>query len=456
MDIVQENKNDLEAVIKIHLTEEDYKDKVEKGLKEMQKTAKIAGFRPGKVPMGMIKKMYGKGVKADEINKVLVDAVYDYIKEQNLDVLGSPLPNHDDVADIDWDNQTEFNMSYEIGLAPKVDFELNDKIKVEHYKIKPTKKILDEQILELRRRYGKMSSPEISEKDDVLFGEFIEMENDEQEKENGVRNKANLFIQYIKDEKVRKEFLGLKSGDFRVFEPLKATESDVETANMLGVKKEQLNEIGPKFKFVVDKISRIEPAELNEDFYKKIAPDADIKDEAAFREFVAEQIEKQYQLDADKHFKNEAMKKILDKVKLPIPEEFMKRWLYENNKDKMSKEDIEKDFPNYADSFRWQLIENQIIKNNNIEVSQEEVKDHLREYMKMQLKQYGQENPEDSVVEEFVNRMLSQEEEIKKVYEKLFDDKVLELLKSKLKIKSVDISIDDFIKLVTEKYNKKK
>ncbi|MFW5793146.1 MAG: trigger factor [Bacteroidota bacterium] len=456
MNIVQEKKSELEAVIKIHLTEEDYKDKIEKSLKEMQKTAKVAGFRPGKVPMGMIRKMYEKSIKADEVNKLLVDSVYDYVKEQKLDILGSPLPNIEDVAAIDWDKQTEFDVSYDIGLAPKVDFELNDKLKVEFHKVKPTKKILDNQILEIRKRYGKMITPEVSEKDDVLFGEFIEMENQETEKEKGIRNKTNLFIQYLKeDEQVRDSFIGVKTGDFRVFEPLKATGSDTETATMLGVKKEELDNISPLFKFVVEKVSRIEPAELNEEFYNKVAPDQEIKDEAAFKKFVSEQIEKQYQFDADKHFKNEAMKIILDKVKLPIPEEFIKRWLYENNKDKMTKEEVERDFPNYADSFRWQLIENQIIKDNNIEVTQEEVKEHLRDYMKMQLKQYGHENPEDSVVDDFVNKIIGQEEEVKKVYERLFEDKILELFKSKLKLKEVEINFDDFVKLVTEKYNKK-
>jgi trigger factor len=456
MNIVQEKKNDLEAIIKIQITEEDYKGKIEKGLKEVQKTAKFDGFRPGKVPMGMVKKMYEKSVKADEINKLLVDSVYDYVKEQNLNIIGSPVPNYEDMEAIDWENQTEFELSYSIGFAPEVNLQLDDKLKVDYYNIKATDKIIDEQLLELRKRFGNMINPEVATSEDVLFGEFVEMENEETEKENGIRNKTNLYIQYLKDENVKSKLIGYKQGDFIVFDVLQATASDTETAHMLGIKKEQLGNINSLFKFVVETISRVEPSEINEEFFNKVAGGKEIKDEAALRAFIAEQIEQQFQLDSDKHFKNEAVKKIVEKANLTIPEEFMKKWLLVNNKGETSKEQIEREFASYADSFRWQFIENHLIKENNIEVTEEEIKNHLRDYFKAQMRQYGQDNLDDSIIDDFVKNILKKEEEARKVFERIMDDKMLELFKTKLKLNKIDIAFDEFVKLVTEKYQTEK
>ena len=452
MNITQEKKNNLEAVIKINLTEDDYKDKIEKGLKEMQKNARISGFRPGKAPMGMIRKMYEKSIKADEINKLLVDSVYDYVKEQNLNIIGSPIPNVEEMKDVDWDNQSEFDFSYDIGFAPEVNIDISEGIKVDFFNIKATDKIIDEQITELRKRYGKMSSPDVSQADDVLFGEFIEMEDEEKEKEDGVRNKTNLYIQYLKDEAVKGKFVGLKKGDHVVFEPLAATENETETAQMLGVKKEELATVNPFFKFIVDSVSRVQPAEINVELFNKVAPDKEIKDEKELRSFIAEQIESQLQLDADKHFKNDAIKTIVEKANMELPEEFMKKWLLANNKGELTREQVDKEFHSYADSFRWQFIENHLIKEHDLQVKEDEIKDHLRDYFKAQMKQYGQDNLDDNVIDDFVKRILEKEDEVKKVYERIMDDKLLNLLKAQLKLKTKDVSFDDFVNLMTEKY----
>ncbi|MBS4014718.1 MAG: trigger factor [Bacteroidetes bacterium] len=452
MNIIQEKKNELEAVIRIKISEEDYKENVEKGLKEAQKSAKIAGFRPGKAPMGMIKKMYEKSVRADEINKLLVDSVYDFIKENNLNIIGSPIPVLEDVAKIDWENQKEFEMSYDIGFAPEVNILIDDKIKVDYYNVKATDKIIEEQVTELRKRYGKIMNPEVATSEDVLFGEFVEMETEDAEKENAHKHKSNLFVQYLKDEDIKTKFVGFKQGDSLVFDPLAATGNETETAHMLGVKKEQLAKLNSKFKFTVESVSRVEPADMNEEFFNKIAAGKDIKDETAFKSFIASQIEQQFQLDSDKHFKNDAIKKIIEKAKLTIPENFMKKWLIANNKNEVSKEQIEKEFESYADSFRWQFIENHIIKENNVEVKEEEIKNHLSDYFRAQMRQYGQDNLDDAVIDDFVKNILKKEDEARKVFERLMDDKILDLFKTKLKLNKIDISFDDFLKLVSEKY----
>ena len=454
MNITQENKNELEATLKIELTKEDYQNKVEKALKDLQRKAQMPGFRPGKVPFGMVKKLYGKGVLVDEVNKIMVDAVYDYVKEKEINILGNPLPDQEKATQIDWENQVDFEFFYEIGIAPKIDLTLSEDIAVEYYKITINDSMLEDTINDISKRYGKMITPEVSEKEDVLFGEFAELDGQGNPIEDGLKNKSNLYIQYVKDQETKDKLIGLKAEDVVDIDIVKSLENETEMANMLGIKKEELEQYGKDFRFTLERVSRVEPAQLNEELFAKVAPDQQITTEEAFREFLREQLAKQYQADADKHFKNEAIKTVVEKADISLPEEFLKKWLLETNKEnkEITPEQVENEFVSFADSFKWQLIENHLIKENNIEVSNDEVTNYLKDFMRAQLKQYGQENPEDEVLNDFVNRIMTNKEEIKKVYEQLFDQKILELFKEKLKLEQKEVTFDEFVKIMTEKY----
>ncbi len=455
MNIVQENTGELTATLKVQLGPDDYQQKVDKALKDLQKNAQIKGFRPGKVPMGMVKKMYGQSVLADEVNKVLVDAVYDYIKEKEINILGNPLPDQEKAANIDWENQTEFEFAYEVGIAPEVNISLTDEeIEVEYHKIKVEDNLVDETITDIAKRYGKMHNPEVSEKEDVLFGEFAELDGDGNVIEDGLKNKSNLYIQYLKDQETKDKCVGLKAGDVVNLDLVKSVENETEMANMLGVKKEELEQYGKNYQFTLERISRIEPAELNEELFNKVAPDKEIKDENAFREFIREQLGKQYQADVDKHFKNEAIKALVDKANLSLPEEFLKRWLLESNKQKqeITPEQIENEFVSFTNSFKWQLIENHLIKEHKIEVNHDEVSEYLKNFMRQQMAQYGQPEPDEETMNDFVKRMASNQDELKKVYDQLFDVKILELFKDKLKLKEKEVTFDEFVKEMNEKY----
>lgn len=452
MNIVQEEKGQLEAVLKVQIKEEDYQDKVSAELKNMQRKAQMPGFRPGKVPFGMIQKMYGKSVLAEEVNKVMVDAVYQYIKDNDLNVLGNPLPDMEHAQNLDWENQTEFEFQYIVGLAPEVSLSLSPEIEIDYYKVVANDAIVDTHVKDVARRYGKMMNPEVSEKDDVLKGDFTEMQSEEEVKPEGHTHNSNVYIQYIRDEQVKEKLIGIKPGDSVVFNPIQAVESETEVASMLGVKKEELGNYNPLFKFTIESISRIEPAVIDQEFFDKVAPGKGISSEEELREFMREQISSQYQADADKHFRNEVIKKLLGLANLPLPEEFLKKWLIETNKEELTEQKIEEDFDKFADSFRWQLLENHFLKENNVEVSPDDVKAHLEEYMRAQMRQYGQQDIEQSLIDGFVANILKNQDEVKKVYDHLFDIKMMELFKTKLKLNEIEIGFDDFVKLVTEKY----
>lgn len=454
MNIVQENTGELSAILKVQLKEEDYKERVEKALKDLQKKAQMPGFRPGKVPLGMVKKMYGISVLADEVNKVLMDAVYEYIKEKEINILGQPLPNHEQAENIDWNTQKDFEFEYEIGIAPEVNIKLEDGIEVDYNKIVVEDKILDDYLKDITRRYGKMISPEVSEKDDVLYGEFAEMDAEGNLKEEGLKNTTNLFIQYVKDAEVQARLIGMKAGDTIDMNLLQAVESDVETASILGVKKEELGQYGENFRFSLQRISRIEPAELNEELFTKAAPDQAISTEEEFRTYLRTELSKQYQADADRDFKNVAIETIVKKANLSLPEAFLKRWIIEANREnkEVKPEEVEQEFAQYGDSFKWQLIENHLIKEYKLEVSTEEVINHLKDFMRGQMKQYGQPNPDDEILNDFAKRVMSNKDEARKVYDQLFDVKVLDLLKEKLTLKEKEVTFDEFVKMMTDKY----
>lgn len=456
MNIVQEKRDNLHSIIKVELKHEDYRDKVAAEMKNLQRKVQMPGFRPGKVPAQLVQKMYGKGVLVDEVNKLLQDSLHNYLKDNDLDILGSPIPENDEVA-IDWDNQKDFVFTYEIGLAPQVHLDLTDTISVDYHQIIVEDQIVDTYEMEIRNRNGNMIQPEVSEESDVLFGEFVELESYGVAKPEGYKHKSNLYIKYIQQEEIKKKFCGIATGAVIEMDILAAMgNNDTEAAAMIGVKKEDLANYSHLFSFTTEKISRLEPAELNEDLYKKAFPEAEVTDREGFRKLVAENISKQYQVDSDKHFRNEAMKKLLEVSKLELPESFLKKWIQVSAKEPITSEQAEQEFAKLADPFRWQLIENQLIKTNDIEVSMEEVREYLSDYYRNQLKQYGMPEVEQSMIDKFLARIFENQEELKKVYDDLFSNKLLALFKEKLKLNRVEISYEDFTKLVLEKYQAEK
>lgn len=453
MNIVQESTGALEAVIKIELSKDDYQERVTKELKSMQRKAQMPGFRPGKVPFGMIQKMYGKSVLVEEVNKVLADAIYGYIKDHKLNILGHPVADRQQSEALDWDKLDGFTFNYHIGLAPDIDLQLGPDIAVDYHTIRVDDEMLEGYLSDIQKRYGKMTSPGTAEAGDVLFGQFEEMETEEQVKHEGVEHKANLYVEYIKDEDLKTRLVGFKPGDSVVFDIIKAVESDVEAAAMIGIKKEELSAHSPLFRFTLESISRVEPAEMTPELYEKVLPGKGIQEEDAFRESIREQIGQQYQADVDKHFKNVVREKLIEMTAIPLPESFLKTWLVDANKEEVTPEQVEKEFDSLADTFRWQLLENHLIKTYQLDVTKQEVHGHLEGYFRAQMKQYGQDDLEQDVIEGFIKNITSKEEEVKKVTEHLFEQKLLELYKQHLSLNKIELTFNDFVQLVTEKYN---
>ena len=450
MKITQNNINDLQAELKVVITPEDYQDKVDKVLKDYRKNAEIPGFRKGKVPMSVINKKYRIPVLVDEVNKLLQEDLYKYISSEKVKVLGSPMPK--DGQKMDWENNTTFNFEFEVGLAPDLDVKITKKDKVKYYQIQADNKLVDNYANDIAKRYGAMSKPEISEEGDLVFCEISQIDVDGNIMENGVRNEATVSMDFISDKKIKKQFIGVKEGDSFTVNVLKAFSNHTDLSSMLNITHEQLHDLSSEdFQFTVKNVSRIKPSDINQELFEKVYGKDSVKTEKEFKARIKDEAERSFVPESDRMLKNDVVTYLIDKIKFDMPDEFLKRWLVHTSEKSVTLEQIESEYDMYSKSLRWQLIENNILENYNIKVSDEEVENHTKSLITMQMQQYGQPVPQEDKMNEIVASILKKEDERKKVYDQLYDVKSLEVYKENFKLTEKAISYDDFVKLASEK-----
>ena len=451
MNISKEKIDSLNAVIKVQLNQADYQEKVDKILKDHRKKANIPGFRKGHVPMGLIKKQIGVSVMVDEINKILSESLQKYIADEKLDLLGNPLPKLDEQEKVDWENQTDFEFNYEVGLAPEFEVDLGAKYKLEYYKIKVSAKDVQRYIDDVAKRYGKMTNPAVATEDDMLFGKFEELDGTGNIKEGGINHSSVIIIKAVTDKKLQKNLVGAKASDTFDLDPKTISEHESDQAAAIGVDVTALKNIISKFRFTVEKINKIIPAELNQELFDKVYGPNTVKDEAEFRAKVSEELSKGLSVDADKKFKADIQEKILEKLKIDLPNEFLKRWIVASNEKPISEEQVELEYSEYAKGLKWQLVENKIIKANDIKVLPEEVVDYTKGLLAQQMAGMGMPQNDDAELTETANRVLQNEEEARNIYMMMYDNKLMELYKKSLKLKEKEISYEDFVKLAYSK-----
>ncbi len=445
MNITQEKSSDLTAIIKIELVKEDYQEKVKTVLKDYQKKANIPGFRPGKVPFGMVDKMYGKAVLAEEINKLISDSLNQYIVDEKIDILGYPLPNLEKTTEVDFDTQEKFDFFFDIGLSPEFEISLDDKFKVKYYNIKADEDVVNKYLSDLRNRNGKTSKPETAEASDVIFGDFTEVNNEE-----GLKGSAQLKLESIKLKTALNKFIGAKAGDQITFDPAKALKSDIELAALLGISAEEAGNFKNEIEFTVTEVSRTEPAELNEAFYKMVYPQDKIENEDQLKERIKKDAEVSFASESDRQFMNNAVEMLIEKADISVPDEFLKRWLLENNQDRVTPEQLEAQYDSYIKSLKWQLIEAKLVKGNNIDVKEEEVRDHIKGYFMNMTMPGADLNENDDRMNEIVNSVMQNKEEVKKIYDQLYDKKLLDYFKANIKQTKKEVNYEEFVKLATQ------
>ena len=440
MKIEQSELKDLTAVVTLTIEPADYQDEVAKQLKQVRQKAQMPGFRPGMVPAGLVKKMYGKGILADVLNKQVGEGLQKHIEDHNLQILGEPLPSENSPK-IDLDNEDTFTFLFDIAVAPDFDAKLTGKNKLTEYVIEVTDEMVNNQVKSYAERFGEYAQADEVAEGDIVKGLAKQVDGDIV-KENAVLNPA-----YMKQKTQQKKFIGAKKGDVVTFNPTKAFDSEVEVSSLLGITKEQAKDLKSDFTFEIQEITRHTTAAIDAELFAKVYGADAPKDEAAFRARVKAEIEANMAEDSKYKFGLDAKEAIMKKMeKLEFPVDFLKRWVLATN-EKMTAEELEKDFDKMLEELKWHLAKDQLMKEYKVDVQKEDVEAYAKEVARMQFMQYGLMHIDDQYLTNYANEMLKQENQLRGIVERVAENKIYEALKGVAKIEQKKISHEDFGKL---------
>ncbi len=441
MNISKKDINALTAELSISLTPADYETKVDNAIKKVQKQAAMPGFRPGKVPVGLIKKQHGKSILVDEINKILNEALYNYINDNKIEILGNPMPKEDNK--IDFENQTEWTFNYELGLTPNFDVKLDNSQSFVYNTVKIDDELVEKYLKDVKRNYGKPSNPDVAEGKDVLYIDIVELDADNNVVAGGIFKSTSIGIDRLKNEAAKAKLTGAKKEDKIIINANELYDSAVDKSISLGIDKEVAESFSSNLQLTVRNIARMEDAELNQELFDKLYGAGTINSLEEFKEKIKGELALMFAQDTDRKFVEGVEKTLVEKLNITLPDDFLKRWLMAVNEKPLTKEQLEAEYPAYAKSMQWKLIENKIIKNNNLSVSIEEAKEEAASYVRSQFARYGQ-VPEDKEVAKIVDGILGKQEEAQKIFEGLYSKKVLDVLKTSCKLDTKEVSYNEF------------
>ena len=438
MNITKENIDALNAVVKVDIVADDYQAKVTEVLTDYRKKADIPGFRKGHVPMGMVKKQYGKSVMIDEVNKLLQDSLNKFITEEKLDILGNPIPRVQD--EFNWDADT-FSFEFELGLVPEFEVDLNAKNKVKQYNIVATEKLIDEEVKNIQTRYGKMSSLEVATEHSNVTGTFVNEEND-------INKKSTFLVNDLKGKKNEKKVIGAKVGDVIELDTKKLFEDDHKLQHILGVSHDVIHDLDITVTLTVEEITKTEPADLDKELFDKLFADGSVSTVTELREKIKEDAEKQFQQQGDQQLLNAITEHLIENTKFDLPAEFLQKWLATAGEKELTADEAAAEYEKSEKGLRYQLIEGKIMKDNDIKLEYQELVDYAKGFIRTQMAQFGNMNPEEKELDDIAGRILQNQEEAQKLQSQLISQKLLTFFKENMKFKTKEVSYEDFIKEV--------
>ena len=438
MDITRENTDALNAVVKVDIIADDYQPKVDKILVDYRKKADIPGFRKGHVPMGMIKKQYEKSVMIDEVNKLLQDSLNKYLTEEKIEILGNPIPRSQE--NFTWDTKN-FSFEFELGLVPQFEVNLTSKKKITQYVINADDSLIDKEVENLQSRYGKMSAVDIINENTNVTGTFV---NEEKE----IENKSTINLTDLKGKTNLKKFVGSKVGDVIELKTKSLFSDDSKLMGALGLSNEEVEGLNIKVLFTIEETTEIELADLDQELFDKLFTDGSVKSVTELRNKIKEDAEKQFLQQADQQLLNSVTEFLIDNTSFDLPSEFLQKWLATAGEKQLTPEEAAEEYNKSEKGLRYQLIQEKILKENDIKLDYEELKEYAKGFIRTQMAQFGNMNPEDAELDDIANRILGNQEEAKKLQDQLMSQKLMTFYKEKMTFKTKKVTYEGFVKEV--------
>ncbi len=449
MNITLNTIDPVNALLKMDVVKADYESEVEKSLKDLRQKAAIPGFRKGMVPMSVVKKMYGKSVLIEQVNKVVSHNLYNYIRENQLNILGEPLPNETEQKEIDFDHQENFEFCFDLGLAPEIQVKLTKKDKLPYYNILVEDSMVENQLNSFCANQGSYSQVETIEGKDMVKGYLVELDENGEPKKDGIQNEsAVLMPSYIKDEEEKAKFMGTSNNTVVTFNPYKAYEgSEVELSSFLKIKKEEVKDHTGNFSLEIHEITRYTEAELNQELFDKVFGEGVVQSEEEFRAKVKEMIATQTIPDSDYRLLIDFRQLVEKKAgKVEFPDAFLKRWMLVSDSNRTA-ESIETDYPKIIEDLEFHLIKEELVKENGIKVEEGDLMEYARRTVKAQFAQYGFTNFPEDAVEGYAKDMLKKEETVRNLIDKIIEDKLIDWIKEHITLENKEVNVDEFKKL---------
>ena len=438
MNITRENIDELNAVVKVDIAKEDYAGKVEKILKDYRKNANIPGFRKGHVPMGMVKKQYGQAVLVDEVNKLLQDSLNKYLTEEKLDVLGNPLPKEQE--NFDWEKD-DYSFEFELGLAPEFDVDLDLKKPVTKYNIVADEKMVNDQIESIQKQYGKLKTKDVVEEGDTVAGTF-------KNEEEGIENDTTIELSNLKGKRNLNKFVGAKVGDTVTVKTKGLFEDDHALVNHLKVEHDKAHDLDIEVEFTISEINERELADLDQELFDKLFGEGKVKSVTELKEKIKEDAAKQFEQQSDQQLMNDITEALIETTNFELPKEFLQKWIQTVGEKPMTEEEAAEEYEKSEKGLRYQLIEGKVVNDNNLNVDFNDLKTFTTDKIKQQMAQFGQMDPSEKELDDIAARILSNQDETKRLSEQLMNEKLLEFYKEKMKFDEKEVTYEEFVKAI--------
>lgn len=449
MNVSLQNIDKVSALLTVKIGKADYQEKVDKSLKNFRQKAQIPGFRKGMVPMSLVKKMYGKSILAEEVNKLLSESVYDYIKDNNINILGEPLPNEDKQPEIDFGTMEEFEFLLDVALSPEFKVEVDANDKVDYYTIEVTDDMVEDRVKLYAQRTGKYEKVDVYEDNDMLKGLLVELDGEGREKEDGIRAvDAIMMPSYMKNDEQKAVFNAAKVNDVLVFNPDKAWDGNAaELVSLLKIDKAVAEQMKSDFSFLVEEVTRFVGGELNQEIFDQAFGEGVVKNEEEFRTKIREKIAAQFAADSDYKFFLDARKVIVEKTgKLEFPDALLKRVMQSNNPDK-DERFVEENYGKSIEELTWHLIKEQLVKASGVGVKEEDIMDMAKEATRVQFEKYGMMSVPDGILDNYAKEMLKKKESTEGLVNRVIENKLAAALKTQMTIENKNVSLEEFGKM---------